>query len=307
MAIESQLGSAIDHEAFTRFLAGDEARKIVTALSTLDYGRAMEPLALAAMRATAPLLAKANDADEYNAIATCTVTSATFTLRRMALEMVVGGGSRPGGTSPLLVAIAISLKLEELEGSNLPAVDGELRQRLAALAEKFSQPLDERRLNPLLPWRENLLFAALKERNSRDLAAIDHVLLKRLRTTPLDADVIDSGFDYAVGRQGGRLSGGQQQMIGLGRALLSGARFLVLDEPSSAFHPQLRQIATDVLKRESASRGVIVITHDFDLARACDFLIFIRDGGIVGQGAWNDLVQRAEGFAAWVAERGTSA
>ena len=188
MAIESQLGSAIDHEAFTRYLAGDEARKIVTGLANLDYGRAMEPLALAAMRATAPLLAKANDADEYNAIATCTLDSATFTLRRMALEMVTGGGSRPGGTSPLLVAIAISLKLEELDGSSLPAVEGESRQRLAALAEKFSQPLDERRLNPLLPWRENLLFAALKERNSRDLAAIDHVLLKRLRTTPLDAE-----------------------------------------------------------------------------------------------------------------------
>ena len=226
MTIESQLGSAIDHEGFTRYLAGDEARKIVTGLSALDYGHAMEPLALAAIRATAPLLAKANDADEYNAIATCTVTSATFTLRRMALEMVVGGGSRPGGTSPLMVAIAISLKLEELDGLNLPAVDGETRHRLVKLAEKSSKPLDERRLNPLLPWRENLLFAALKERNSRDLAAIDQVLLKRLRTTPLDADVIDSGFDYAVGRQGGRLSGGQQQMIGLGRALLSSARFL---------------------------------------------------------------------------------
>ena len=61
-----------------------------------------------------------------------------------------------------------------------------------------------------------------------------------------------------------------------------------------------------MLKREAKSRGVIVVTHDLELARACDRLIFIRDGAIVGQGPWDELVAHADGFAAWVSESKTS-
>ena len=123
MAIESQLGSAVDQEAFTKRLAGDGGRKIVTGLSALDYGRAMAALGFATLRATAPLLAKAGDADEYNAIATYKLDPSTFTLRRMALEMASGDAPPPGPPSPLLVAIAISLKLEELESGAFPAAE----------------------------------------------------------------------------------------------------------------------------------------------------------------------------------------
>ncbi|MGD1037573.1 MAG: ABC transporter transmembrane domain-containing protein [Roseiarcus sp.] len=302
MAIESQLDCAIDREPFCRYLASDAARKIVTSLAKLDYGRGMAPLAHATLRATAPLLAKVANVDEYNGVSTFKLDPSIFTLRRMAIETLSGDDAPPmGPPSPLLVAIAISLKLEELAQPGFPEATDPAVEGLRALAEGFSAPLDETQVNSLLPWRDNLLFATPAGPNSRDLLKIDHALIDRLKTTPLDAEVIESGFDYPVGRLGGRLSGGQQQLIGLGRVLLTDAMFLILDEPSSAFHPQLRQAAVRVLKRESEKRGGVVVTHDVDLARACDRLVFIRDGVIVGQGAWRDLEAKAEGFSAWLA------
>jgi ABC-type transport system involved in cytochrome bd biosynthesis fused ATPase/permease subunit len=162
--------------------------------------------------------------------------------------------------------------------------------------------LESDRLTPLLTWRENLLFAAPDRANFRRLAQLDRVLLDHLQTTGLDAAVIEAGLDYPVGRQGGRLSGGQQQLVALGRALLSQAPFLVLDEPSSAFHPRLRLDLIAVLREEARSRSVIVVTHDLDMARGCDRLLFVRDGALAGDGSWDRLAAETEGFKAWIAD-----
>jgi ABC-type multidrug transport system fused ATPase/permease subunit len=304
MAIETQLVCAVDQAAFSSRLSLLDSRKLVMPLTALPYGREMALIGLATMRATAPLLARAGNPDEYNGIATFKLDPSIFTLRRMALEMAGDGSDDlpPGPPSPLLVAIALSVRSEELQGAVLPAAAPEAVAHLQRLVEGFSRPLEPDRINPLLPWRENLLFAVADATNARQLSQLDRVLMEKLKTTPLDADVIEAGLDYPVGRLGGRLSGGQQQLIGLGRALLTPARFLVLDEPSSAFHPQLRQEAVRVLAQASKSRSLIVVTHDFGLARACDEIIFIRDGAIAGQGAWDDLAKRTEGFAAWIAE-----
>jgi ABC-type transport system involved in cytochrome bd biosynthesis fused ATPase/permease subunit len=211
-------------------------------------------------------------------------------------------GPRSGPPHPLLVAVALSARIEELEGIALPVPDAGARTQLERLAAGIARRLRMDQLNPLLTWRENLLFAAADPANLRRLAQLDRVLLAHLRDQPLDAAVVEAGLDYAVGRQGGRLSGGQQQLVALGRALLNPAPFLVLDEPSSAFHPRLRLDVVAVLQEEARLRSVIVVTHDMDMARACERLLFVRDGALAGDGSWADLVQSNEAFKAWIAE-----
>ena len=154
-------------------------------------------------------------------------------------------------------------------------------------------------MNPLLSWRENLLFAAPGSANTRRLEQLDRAILDHLRHSPLYPAVLEAGLDYAVGRLGGRLSGGQQQLVALGRALLSPAPYLVLDEPSSAFHPQLRAGLTRVLQAEARSRSVIVVTHDMELARSCERILFVRDGTVAGDGDWAGLAAGNPDFAAW--------
>jgi len=300
MALESQLGCAVDQTELARRLVSAEGREPVRALAALDYGAAMAPLGRALMRQTAPLLAQAASAEEYNRVAAVPLDAATWQLRMAAL----GAADAPelGPPPAVLVAVALSARLEELEDANLPPADADARRQLDALSAGIAAPLETDQLNPRLTWRENLLFAAPDRANMRRLAQLDRVLLGHLQHTPLDAAVIEAGLNYAIGRQGGRLSGGQQQLVALGRALLSTAPFLVLDEPSSAFHPKLRLDLIGVLQAEARSRSVLVVTHDLDLARGCDRLLFVRDGALAGDGAWDALADGNEAFRAWIAE-----
>jgi ABC-type transport system involved in cytochrome bd biosynthesis fused ATPase/permease subunit len=207
----------------------------------------------------------------------------------------------PGaGANPLLVAVAISARIEELEGAALPLPDAAARSQLEAIVAGISYPFQMDALNPMLTWRENLLFAAPDPSNMRRLEQVDRLVMEHLSGSPVDAAVLEAGLDYQVGRQGGRLSGGQQQLVALGRALLSRAPFLVLDEPSSAFHPRLRAELVGVLQAEAKARSVIVVTHDMDLARGCDRVVFVREGAIMGDAPWPDLARDNEEFVAWL-------
>ena len=304
MAIENQLGLAVDQAALAACLISQPGREPVKALAAMDYGREMAPHAIALIRQTAPLLAQASSPDEYNQIAAGKLDPGIWQLRSAALDMVMGAPDAPPGGQPhpLLVAVALSARLEEMENAAMPAVDAAARVQLTILAAGISRPLRADRLNPLLSWRENLLFAAPDPSNSRQSEQLDRVLLEHLAGGTLDASVIEAGLDFAVGRQGGRMSGGQQQLIALSRALLSPAPVLVLDEPSSAFHPRLRLDLIDVLREEARARSVIVITHDMDMARGCDQLLFLRDGALLGQGSWTGLAAENEAFRDWIAE-----
>jgi len=104
--------------------------------------------------------------------------------------------------------------------------------------------------------------------------------LRCLRDTPLDALVLEAGLDYRVGR---------------------------LDEPTSAFDPQLKNDVIAALKRQSASRSIVVITHDMELARACDRVLFIKERSLVGQDSWDTLAAHNDVFRSWhAAEAGAA-
>jgi ABC-type multidrug transport system fused ATPase/permease subunit len=304
MVIEGQLGCAVDQVVLAERLTSPYSREPVRGLASLRYGRDMAPHGMALLRQTAPLLAQTASADDYNRVAAVKIDPRIWELRVSALEAVMGHDGEPREHSNLpLVAIALSARIEELEADALPLPEADACVHLNRLVAGISLPLQADRLNRLLTWRENLLFAALDRANVRGLAQVDGLLLRHLRGSPLDGAVIEAGLDFSVGRLGGRLSGGQQQLIALGRALLNPAPFLMLDEPSSAFHPQLRVNLIAVLQEEARSRSVVVITHDMDIAQSCERLLFVRDGSLAGQGSWAQLVDENDDFKAWIAGR----
>ncbi len=83
------------------------------------------------------------------------------------------------------------------------------------------------------------------------------------------------------------LSGGMQQRVGLARALATGPKILLMDEPFSALDPLMRREMQDQLMalRSELKITVLFITHDLDEAlRLGDRIAVLKDGSVVQHG-----------------------
>jgi phenylacetate-CoA ligase len=100
----------------------------------------------------------------------------------------------------------------------------------------------------------------------------------------------------------GTLSGGEQQMLAMGRALMAGPRLLLLDEPSLGLAPLITDEVFAIIHQLSRS-GVTVLLVEQNAARALSAshqAFLIANGRIVGQGDSRDLLNDARLRAAFL-------
>ena len=91
---------------------------------------------------------------------------------------------------------------------------------------------------------------------------------------------LPNGYDTDVGELGETLSGGERQRIGLARAFLHGAPFLLLDEPTSNLDSLNEAVILRSLKQESDGRTVLLVSHRASTVRIADERVFIEDGRV---------------------------
>ena len=105
-----------------------------------------------------------------------------------------------------------------------------------------------RRVFPLMSVKDNLLMGAFTRSDKADIArTLDSILARfpRLRER--------------FGQQASTLSGGEQQMMVIGRALMAKPRLLLLDEPSLGIAPKLVQDIARAIVAISRDEGVSVL------------------------------------------------
>jgi branched-chain amino acid transport system ATP-binding protein len=91
------------------------------------------------------------------------------------------------------------------------------------------------------------------------------------------------------------LSGGQQQMVAVGRALMSQPRLLMLDEPSLGIAPRVASLLFQaLLDINRAGVGVLLVEQNVQVALELAHRAYVLEGGrIVGEGAAPDLLRDA--------------
>lgn len=101
------------------------------------------------------------------------------------------------------------------------------------------------------------------------------------------AELAAVGADHLASRPGGALSGGQAARVALARALATGPRLLVLDEPMAALDVTARQEMRRLVAHRCAEEGLtlLLVTHDvLDLTALAEDVVVLDRGRVVEQG-----------------------
>ncbi len=114
------------------------------------------------------------------------------------------------------------------------------------------------------------------------------------RIAALDEDIrgFARGYDTVVGERGITLSGGQKQRLAIARALVTGARILVLDDALSHVDTSAEAAILRSLRDVRATRTAVVVAHRISTVRDADLILVLAHGRVVERGRHDDLVAR---------------
>ncbi len=108
---------------------------------------------------------------------------------------------------------------------------------------------------------------------------------------------LPAGLDELVGAGGHNLSEGEAQRVTIARALLRDAPILVMDEPTSALDAETESLVLAAVREAMRDRTTLVIAHRLSTIQDADRILVLRDGEIIEEGAFNELLSRGGFFS----------
>jgi branched-chain amino acid transport system ATP-binding protein len=149
---------------------------------------------------------------------------------------------------------------------------------------------EDRRMFPGLTVRENFRLAALGSRLPK--AEQQAAQRSALEVFPL----LESHLD----RDASRLSGGQQQMVAVGRALIGGTKLLLVDEVTQGLAPNIAYDMGRTLRRVAdEGRGVLLVEQNAQMALEIADRVYVVDQGVI---VHSGDAEQLRNDPAWMAE-----
>ena len=137
--------------------------------------------------------------------------------------------------------------------------------------------------------RENLVFD--REVSENDI----HVCLEKTHLLSLLA-ALDKGVETKIGEKGTCLSGGEKQRLALARLWFDNSDIVVLDEATSALDNVTEGIVMKNVLEQINHATVIAVAHRLNSIREFDRIVVFRNGKIVGNGTFDELLENNSYF-----------
>jgi len=204
----------------------------------------------------------------------------SFELRRGELLCIVG--SNGAGKTTLINTLAGVLRARAgcivFEGRDLTALPP---HRFCAAGIAIVP--EGRRLFASMSVRENLeIGSVLPDAKTRRTGSLEAVL------------ALFPALEAKLAQPAGELSGGQQQMVAIGRALMARPRLLLLDEPSLGLSPLIvRELFAAIVRINGQGTSVLLVEQNVMMAlRIAHRCYVLEEGRMVADGTPEELVER---------------
>ena len=89
-----------------------------------------------------------------------------------------------------------------------------------------------------------------------------------------------NGYDTIINDKSTNLSGGQKQRIAIARAIIKNTKIILFDEPTSALDKENTKYIKELIDELAIDKTVVVVSHDMNLIKDFDDIIYIKDGVI---------------------------
>ncbi len=196
-------------------------------------------------------------------------------------ELVAVIGGNGAGKTTLIKTISGIMKPRQgtitFEGQTISGMDA---HRLVGLG--IVQIPEGRLLFPEMSVRENLEMGAYKIKDKQKIG-------KNISATYDMFPILAERQKQAAGT----LSGGEQQMLAIGRGLMSDPKMIMLDEPSLGLAPKLVQSIFDMVVRINKEMGMTVLLVEQNVQHSCkisDRAFVIENGEVVLKGSGQEML-----------------
>ena len=155
------------------------------------------------------------------------------------------------------------------------------------------KPEELRKHIAMVPQQVNLFSGTIRENLMlADPDADDASLLEALEEAGRGSFIHSQskGLDSDVGNAGSSLSGGQRQKMGIARALLSRAEYMIFDEATSSVDPQSEKEIWATIGHLAETRTLIIISHRMSSVQNADCIYVLKDGMVAQHGTHETLM-----------------
>lgn len=117
-------------------------------------------------------------------------------------------------------------------------------------------------------------------------------------------EALPNGINTVLGEGGHPLSGGQNQMISICRAILKKTNLVILDEPASALDVESEEVLAEVLIGLKKKKAIIIIAHRISTLALADHIFYMENGEISEQGSHRTLLKNNSSYGKIISEWG---